>query len=218
MSDESSILHTSQIADPESNDPQATVRPELREAGQKKIACIGWGSLIWNPRTLPRLGGWRRDGPMLTVEFARESADRRITLVICPNVREVQALWTLLDAKDIETARQQLGKREFEDATPKWIEANIGFWDKSDGSSHGEGAEAIAAWAQARDFVGVVWTNLGCGFKGSRGIMPSGEAVVAHLRSLEGDARAAAEKYVRETPHQVGTAYRELIAAELGWY
>jgi hypothetical protein len=184
---------------------------------QNKIGCIGWGSLVWDPRTLPHLGDWHRDGPMLSVEFARESNGRKITLVICKNVRKVQTLWTLLDAESVATARQQLGLREYDAATPKWIEANIGFWDKSDGTSHGEGAEAIAAWAEAREFAGVVWTNLGCGFKASPGHMPSGADIVAHLRGLEGEQRAAAEEYVRKAPYQVSTAYREMIAAELDW-
>lgn len=184
---------------------------------QKKIACIGWGSLVWNPGMLPHLGGWHQDGPMLPVEFARESADRRITLVICKNVREVQTLWTLLDANDIDSARQQLGLREYDAAKPKWIEANIGFWEKSHGTSHGDGADAIATWAKARDLAGVVWTNLGCGFRASRGIVPSGAEVVAHLRGLDCEERANAEEYVRKTPRQVSTAYRDLIAAELGW-
>lgn len=47
--------------------------------------------------------------------------------------------------------------------------------------------------------------------------MPSGTDVVKHLLSLEGEERANAEEYVRKTPHQVSTAYRELITAELGW-
>jgi len=184
---------------------------------EKKIACIGWGSLIWNPESLPCVGGWHHDGPMLPVEFARESARRKITLVICKDMPEVQTLWTLLDVQDIATARQKLGLREYEAARPKWVEANIGFWDKSSGASHGEGAEAITAWAQTRDLAGVVWTNLGYGFSASRGAMPSGAEIVAHLRDLEGAERADAEEYVRKAPHQVSTAYRELIIASLGW-
>lgn len=119
---------------------------------QNKIACIGWGSLIWNPGTLPRLGGWHRDGPMLPVEFARESADRKITLVICKEVPEVQTLWTLLDVEDLESARQHLGLREYAEAKPRWIEANIGFWDRFTDRSHGEGTDAIAPWAEAKIF------------------------------------------------------------------
>lgn len=189
----------------------------LMKPHQTKIACIGWGSLIMNPGNLPRRNGWHRDGPMLRVEFARESAGHKITLVICKDVLEIQTLWTLLDVEDIATAKQKLGLREYDAAKPKWIEANIGFWDKSSGTSHGEGADAIAAWAEARDLEGVVWTNLDCGFQASRGVMPTGEQIIAYLRALQGAERAAAEEYIRQTPHQVSTAYRKLICAELNW-
>ncbi|WP_447778083.1 hypothetical protein [Variovorax boronicumulans] len=154
---------------------------------------------------------------MLPVEFARESNGRKITLVICKNVPEVQTLWTLLDVEDIATAKRRLGLREHDKANSKWIETNIGFCDLVSGASHGEGLEAIAAWADARELAGVVWTNLGCGFKTSPGHMPSGADIIAHLRGLEGEQRAAAEEYVRKVPSQVSTAYREMIAAELGW-
>ncbi|KIQ21944.1 hypothetical protein RT97_27110 [Variovorax paradoxus] len=187
------------------------------EHHQDKIVCIGWGSLIWDPRTLPCVGGWNRDGPMLPVEFARESAGRKITLVICENVPEVQSLWTLLAADNVATARQQLGLREFEAAKPKWIEANIGYWDRSGGIYQGEGAPAIAAWAQERGLAGVVWTGLSCGFKISPGVMPRAEEIVAHLNELDGAERIAAEEYVRRAPSQIDTEYRKLIASELDW-
>ena len=54
-----------------------------------KIACIAWGSLVWDPRELPVTAVWRRDGPALPIEFARCSVDRRITLVIDPGSPEL---------------------------------------------------------------------------------------------------------------------------------
>ena len=38
-----------------------------------KIAFIGWGSLIKEPRELPIAGEWQSDGPKLWLEFSRIS-------------------------------------------------------------------------------------------------------------------------------------------------
>jgi hypothetical protein len=44
-----------------------------------RIACVGWGSLVWDPRDLPVKGAWRPDGPRLPIEFARQSDNGRLT-------------------------------------------------------------------------------------------------------------------------------------------
>ncbi|QRF62830.1 hypothetical protein [Variovorax paradoxus] len=131
---------------------------------ENRIASIGWGSLVWDARDLPLLSEWRKDGPSLPVEFARESGGRRITLVICKDTPRVQTLWAIADAVDVATARQQLGVREHQKASPEWIETEIGCWDKRSGRSHGGEAETIVAWAEAKGLAGAVWTNLPCGF------------------------------------------------------
>ena len=54
-----------------------------QEVGQMSIACLGWGSLIWDPQELPvREEDWLCDGPSLPVEFSRLSSGDRVTLVI----------------------------------------------------------------------------------------------------------------------------------------
>lgn len=189
----------------------------MASAKQSAIACIGWGSLVWDAKDLPCLGIWHNDGPLLPVEFARESADKRITLVICPGVPIVRTCWSLLDVPDMPSARTRLAMREYGGANAKWIENNIGFWDRESASSRGLEADTITEWADKLGLAGVVWTNLPCKFGGQNNVMPTGEQVVAHMRGLDENARAAAEKYVRKAPLQIDTPHRRLLTQEFGW-
>jgi hypothetical protein len=183
------------------------------------IACIGWGSLVWDPRDLPRHGSWRNDGPFLPVEFARESGAKgnqrgnKITLVICPESARVQTYWILLDAPDLSTARKHLATRE--GISKNW-ETDIGFVDCVSGYRNGLEADTITAWASAMGLAGVVWTNLPCKFNGQH-VMPSEADVIAFLRELDDINRAPAERYIREAPTQIDTPYRQLIEKKLGW-
>ncbi|WP_028219516.1 hypothetical protein [Paraburkholderia oxyphila] len=184
------------------------------------IACLGWGSLVWDSRDLPSKGNWHNDGPLLPVEFARESGAKKnqrgdkITLVICPNSARVRTYWVLLDVPDLTVARKCLAARE---GIPKNWETDIGFADRVSGHAHGLEADTIAAWADANSLTGVVWTNLPSKFDGQH-LMPSEAEVVAFLRALDGTNRTAAERYVRNAPTQIDTPYRQAIEQNLGWF
>ncbi len=77
-----------------------------------KIACLGWGSLIWNPESLLIIREWFQDGPILPIEFARQSNDGRLTLVITENAQPVRTLWALMATTDLEIAKKSLLFRE----------------------------------------------------------------------------------------------------------
>ena len=174
------------------------------------IACLGWGSLIWDPGTLPICRYWFDDGPLVPVEFARRSQGERITLVIVRDAGPVRVLWTLMDAQEQQDACEQLRRRE--SIGTRNVNEHVGRWPNGTTDAiHG-----IEEWARARDLDGVIWTALPAKFDGKERV-PSEDEVITHLRLLRGTQRDEAERYIRRAPRQIDTAYRRRIEAELGW-
>ena len=173
------------------------------------IACLGWGSLIWDPRNLPIRRYWFDDGPLIPLEFARLSMDGRITLVIVPDARPVRSLWALMDSDSLKHAIEQLRLRE---GTTK---KHIGVWSRK--GLCRDSIPGLCEWAHARNIDSVIWTKLPPKPKGKDNRPPSVEDVLRHLQALTGTARDAAEEYVRRAPRQIDTDYRRRIEAELHW-
>ena len=95
-----------------------------------KIALVGWGSVIWEPREMPVRGGWHLDGPLLPIEFARAAADGRniptAVLLDPPHTDHypwVRTLWALLDVADLDEAIEAVRIRERTAAptTDDWV-------------------------------------------------------------------------------------------------
>lgn len=180
------------------------------------IACLGWGSLVWDPRGLPIQRTWFEDGPFVNVEFMRQSEDGRITLVLEPSVAPVRSLWAVMDATDIGTARKDLRMRE---GIPEKNEQNhIGSWSAGQPASQPlpKCVIRLSDWAQARGVEHVVWTALPPKFKESNQT-PSQQDVINYLIGLTGTIRDNAERYIRFAPKQIDTGYRRAIEAALHW-
>lgn len=85
------------------------------DEGAHRIAIIGWGSLIWDPKCLSfdRERGWEPRGPVLPLEFSRKSSNGRLTLVL-DEVRGV-AVGTRVATSDlgnVDLAAKNLASRE----------------------------------------------------------------------------------------------------------
>jgi hypothetical protein len=179
----------------------------------KKIACIGWGSLIWDPRDLLIQRKWHDDGPSLPVEFTRQSKGDRITLVITSGMKPVRTLWALMNTDDLEKAKDSL--REREETTGKRIHsvASEEEIDQDDSVK-----QTIQKWLKEKNLDIAIWTRLPPKFNDTDDKVATPDEVLAYLRELKEKQRhAAAEEYVRKTPPQIDTEYRRLIERELGW-
>ena len=185
-----------------------------------KIAILGWGSLIWQPKELKfdENIGWKENGPVLPIEFARISKDGRLTLVITPNGTEVPTLYSVSSFDTIDLAVLNLAVREGSGRK------SIGYYNKTkDEFSPIEFPykDNIKNWIQTSDFDAVIWTNLP-----EKWDITENKAVIKtidpndrinYLQNLKGSESALAEEYIRNTPKQIATKYRTQILKTLGW-
>lgn len=175
-----------------------------------RIACLAWGSLVWNPEELSKYlsCGWQPDGPWLPVEFARVSRNGRLTLVIEEQSAPVQVLWAEMRIRTLAAAVEALRLREGCAASA------VGVYP---GSENRPGYRGIADWAGTMGFDHVIWTALGPKFSGGDSAPANAHAAVEYLRSLPPHVSRLAEEYVRRAPKQIRTAFREVIERELQW-
>ena len=199
------------------------------------IVCLGWGSLIWNLGGLPveklrtrrkipswahcakkvggEVGDWRPDGPKVKVEFVRQSADNRLTLVLHADAEPVCSFWARMTVSTPDDAVKALGARE--GIPPRKIRESIGCWSK--GEKDPENILGLGVWASMRAVDHVIWTDLGPKFRGRNGDWPTEDEAVAYLDSLCGCDRVNAEQYVRCAPRRIKTRYRYRFQRCLNW-
>jgi len=181
-----------------------------------KIAVIAWGSLVWNPRDLQIVGEWKKDGPLLPVEFARISQDGRVTLVLLEDAEPQRTYWAMSALQDIEKAIVNLTKREGT-TTPNihGLDANRKTYGKPEESV----VKAVTAWLNdhAHEVDGAVWTGLASNWQSKRQRRFSPEDVVRYLERIHGETRQRAKEYFQKAPLQIRTKARQLVEERLGW-
>lgn len=183
-----------------------------------KIAILGWGSLIWQPKDLKFDAniGWKQNGPILPIEFARISKDGRLTLVITPNGTEVPTLYSVSSFDSLDLAVLNLAVREGSGRK------SIGYYDKSkDEFSPIDFSfkENIKNWIQTTDFDAVIWTDLPekLNLENVTKTEKDPDGRIDYLQKLKGSESALAEEYIRNTPKQITTKYRNQIIEVLDW-
>jgi hypothetical protein len=178
-----------------------------------KIAILGWGSLVWDPRGLPHRPPWALNGPPLPLEFSRVSKDGRLTLVIDPaNGERLPTRFALSPRAVLEDAVSDLRGRE--DTT--W--RNIGYVHPRDGerARHADVAHGIADWARANAVDAAVWTDLQPNFEHQLGEAFSVERALAYLQRLPKGVAERAQEYIAKAPPEVMTPLRRRLG-EIGW-
>jgi len=183
---------------------------KLFNLNHMKIACIGWGSLIWRPENLAIQKKWFEDGPMLPIEFTRISDDGRVTLIIDKDAKPVRTLWAFMTVTDIDKAIISLKERE-KIQNLKKIE-----YVKSTDTKTEEVEKIIIDWLNSKSLDYAIWTGLSFGKK-TISKRPTIETILRHLEQLPYGIGQRAEEYIRNAPKQIDTEYRREIENKLGW-
>ena len=156
-----------------------------------------------------------------------------MTLVIDPAAARIQTYWARLAVSTLEEAVESLAFREkiVPGKESSWIGVqskvemaataamegkSVDFVDEK--SPDKPAQDLIDAWLCDReDLDAVVWTALPSRANDGGIQRPTYGALLAHLKSLEGEARDRAEEYICRAPRSVKTEFRTQFEEDLGW-
>jgi predicted RNase H-like nuclease len=193
------------------NEPIST-RPGNTDRG--RIAILGWGSLVWDPRGLPHEPPWRRGGPALPLEFSRVSSDGRLTLVIDPiDGESLPTRFALSPREALEDVVADLRDRE----RTAWKNIGmIGLSSKQERSRIPALVGTLKDWLQRNGLEGVVWTDLQPNFARQLSRNFTLDVALEYLRGLPKGVAHRAREYIGKAPSEVRTPLRRRIH-ESGW-
>jgi len=178
-----------------------------------KIAILGWGSLIWEPKDEFKkyIGPWEKGGPILPIEFSRISKTRNgaLTLVIDPdNGSNIQTRYTLSKRVNPEDAACDLRTRE------GTVIRHIGLVDFKTNFIRGHWSfivDKIKLWANDNKLRAVVWTDLPPNYTEITNNLFEPSDAVEYLKNLNEEGKESAKEYLTNAPPEVQTTLRGLI-------
>jgi hypothetical protein len=177
-----------------------------------KVAILGWGSLVWDPRELKEWieNGFKSGGPKLPIEFSRISKDHRLTLVIDQlHGAEVPTRFAISKRPALSKAIEDLCERE------RTVKEHIGFTDLigdqasfREHPNHAFAHDLIVPWLKTSGFHAVLWTALPSNYCDQTQQEFSVDNAVSYLLGLPLVTRDKAFEYVRKAPEEVQTPVR----------
>lgn len=180
---------------------------------QLKIAIIGWGYLVWDPRGLDLERDWQADGPLLPVEFARFASGPRLLPVLLEGVPLQPTLWARSRKISVLAAAADLAVREGVGTH------DVGSWSRSEAMRPSSGVEAIIGrWVESHDLEGAVWRAVAPNLPDGRPGLAGEQVRLDFLRDLVATGcEGAAKEYFERMPAQISTPFQRLVQRELGW-
>jgi hypothetical protein len=176
-----------------------------------RIAILVWGSLYWDKRNLETTDEWFYDGPVLPIEFARISNGNRLTLVIKPAFDNVITLYAISAHDTLAAARENLRSREGTENVN-----NIGFIDFTTNTQQVRQANAfmidiLSQWNTERNFDAIIWSDFSPRFSDAINQQFTLQNVITFIDNLPEAEKRSALQYIRNTPHQINTRFRNAI-------
>jgi hypothetical protein len=176
-----------------------------------RIAILVWGSLYWDKRNLETTNEWFFDGPVLPIEYARISNGNRLTLVIKPNFDNVTTLYAISAHDTLAAARENLRIREGTENIN-----NTGFIDFTNNTrqvrhSNTFMIDILQQWNEQKNFDAIIWSDFSPRFTDAINQPFTLQNVIAFIDGLPEEEKRSALKYIRNTPQQITTRFRNGI-------
>lgn len=185
-----------------------------------RIAVLGWGSLLWDPRGLRVATAWELTDLVLPLEFSRISGGNRLTLVIDTEKGiDCHVYYALSSFRELDDAVADLMEREQTDD-----QNNIAIV-RADRQATDPLHERTRRWTTRRGLHATIWSAFGPNFQSkSKTLLGTAtpfsvEAARAFLGKLKASAPtefAAARRYIANAPSVVQTPLRLDLDAH-GW-